>query len=68
LNCPGGSLPQLCDRCFPRVRKPFKPTPDLPEWIKHKLTDKSWRRWRDEHPSLVAALRAGLEKPEDKKK
>ena len=37
---------QLCAKCSPRVRKPFVPTPDHPDWIKHKATDPSWAEWR----------------------
>jgi len=43
------TLPQLCGRCSPRLRKPFTPTPDCQEWIKHKLTDPSWAKWREEN-------------------
>jgi hypothetical protein len=56
-------LPQLCCRCSPRNRKPFTPTPDHPDWIKHKLTDKSWRQWRKENPEEVDVLRKQLQKP-----
>jgi hypothetical protein len=38
---------QLCPRCYPRRRKPFRPKPDHPDWIKHKMTDPSWARWRE---------------------
>ena len=38
---------QLCIRCYPRRKKPFKPTPDHPDWIKHKQTDPSWQEWRE---------------------
>ena len=46
---------QLCERCGKR-RRPFTPTPDVAEWIQHKLTDKSWSAWREEHPAEVAQL------------
>lgn len=39
---------QLCDRCYPRVRKPFTPTFEHPLWIRHKLKDPSWTEWRAE--------------------
>lgn len=48
-------LPQLCERCSPRVRKPFTPTLDTPEWINWKLTDESWADWRKANPEWVAA-------------
>ena len=54
----GGSL---CERCEGKRKKSaFEPTPDVPEWIEWKLTDESWKRWRDENPEEVAALRAAL--------
>ncbi len=48
-------LPQLCNRCSPRARSPFKPTLDTPEWTNWKLTDESWADWRKENPEWVAA-------------
>ena len=39
---------QLCDQCYPRRKKPFTPTPDVPEWTHHKATDPSWAEWRAE--------------------
>lgn len=56
-------LPELCDRCGPRVKKPHQPTPDVPEWINHKLTDDSWQQWRDENPAAVLILKAALQAP-----
>ena len=56
-------LPQLCERCSPRVRKPFKPTPDHPDWIKWKLTDISWQKWRDENPEKIKSLQEQLGNP-----
>jgi hypothetical protein len=38
--------------------KGFAATPDHPDWIKWKLTDKSWRQWRKENPEQVAAMKA----------
>lgn len=48
---------QQCVRCGPEPGDPYEPTPDRPEWIKWKLTDSSWQRWRDENPEEVARLR-----------
>jgi hypothetical protein len=48
-------LPQLCSRCS-NGRKPFKPTVDHPKWIMHKLTDESWKEWREENQSEVDRL------------
>lgn len=48
----------LCDRCLNPDASgnvtPFEPTPDVPEWINHKLTDESWAEWRSENPDWVA--------------
>lgn len=52
--------PQLCDRCYPRKREPFEPTPDVPRWIRHKLKDESWSQWRAENPDEVAACQSQL--------
>jgi hypothetical protein len=40
---------QLCERCYPRLKKPFTRKPDHPEWTRHKLTDPSWAQWRAEN-------------------
>lgn len=53
-------LPQLCERCAPRKKKPFPAKPDHPSWIEWKLTDTSWKEWRDEHPKEVAKLKDAL--------
>lgn len=50
---------QLCRRCY-HGRAPFKPTADLPVWIRFKLRDSSWAGWRKRHPDLVDAIRAQL--------
>jgi hypothetical protein len=54
-----GNKQQQCSRCI-NYRIPFAPTPDVVEWINHKLTDESWQRWRDESPAEVADLQARL--------
>jgi hypothetical protein len=41
---------QLCERCYPRQKKPFDPKPDHPEWVQHVLTDESWKQWREDNP------------------
>lgn len=51
---------QLCERCWPRRRKPFDAKPDTPEWMKWKLEHESWGRWRKENPKEVEAIRAIL--------
>lgn len=51
-----GRLPQLCERCAPRIKTPFKPSREHPVWIRHKLNDSSWRQWREENPAGVESL------------
>jgi hypothetical protein len=36
---------ELCDRCG-HNKKPYKPKPEHPDWIKFKMTDPSWKEWR----------------------
>jgi hypothetical protein len=55
-----GEWADLCERCQAEEQDPFQPTPDVPRWIRHKLTDESWQRWRDEYPKEVAKLRASV--------
>lgn len=41
-----GRYIQLCPRCFAH-KPPYKrPSPDVPEWINHKMTHESWVQWR----------------------
>ena len=46
-----------CERCA-KEEEPFDPTPDVPEWINHKLTDESWEQWRKENPEEVERLKS----------
>jgi hypothetical protein len=59
-------LPQLCERCAPRRKKPFEPKPDHLKWIKFKLSDISWRKWRKENPEWVKEVRATVANMEEK--
>jgi len=56
---------QLCERCLNPDKDgnvwPFEETPDIPEWLNHKLTDESWGRWRKENPDEVAEAYKQLE-------
>ena len=47
---------QLCARC--KASKPHyrHPKPDLEQWVKWKLTDASWKQWRDENKDEVLAM------------
>lgn len=47
--------PQICLRCESN-KLPFDPKPEHPKWIGHKLTDESWKQWRDENPKEVRNL------------
>lgn len=44
---------QNCKRCM-TYKPPYKPKPDIQEWIDFKMTDPSWQDWRDEQKSLTA--------------
>lgn len=50
-----GDSGMFCERCC-KHRPPFKPKPEHPDWIKFKLTDSSWERWRFENPDKVKEL------------
>jgi hypothetical protein len=50
----------LCTRCGQSPEKtPYEPTPDHPQWIKHKLIDASWSAWRAAEPVAFAAMVIG---------
>lgn len=51
----------LCTRCY-HGRASYKPTPDVPAWMRHKLRDFSWSVWRRQNPELVEAIRVQLKK------
>ena len=38
----------VCKKCAEN-KLPYKPKPDVKEWIDWKKTDKSWERWRKEN-------------------
>lgn len=46
----------LCERCN-KGGEPFTPTPDVIEWIEFKITDASWKLWREENQIEVLELR-----------
>ena len=35
----------------------FEPTPDHPDWTRHKMNDPSWRQWRDANGIGIIATR-----------
>lgn len=45
----------LCSHCK-EGGEPFTPTPDLTDWNRWKLSDRSWKKWRDENPEEVARI------------
>lgn len=45
---------ELCQHCHAKDDQEFTPTPDVPEWITHKLTDESWAKFRSQNPEWVA--------------
>jgi hypothetical protein len=50
---------QLCPRCY-AYKSPYNPKPDVKAWIKWKLTDESWARWRKENKSEVNILKTQI--------
>lgn len=56
----GPESEQVCERCAQwkereQLPAPFDAKPDHPQWIRHKLRDRSWAEWRAENPIWVAA-------------
>jgi hypothetical protein len=51
---------RCCQRCA-EDQKPFDPKPDVKDWVKWKLTDNSWWKWRKENPQKVSEMKAMLE-------
>lgn len=43
---------RVCARCA-TSELPFEATPDIRQWVLHKLTDESWSEWRDANPDWV---------------
>ena len=46
---------QLCEHCIAGEGETFVPSPDVQEWVDHKLTHQSWADWRESNPDWVAA-------------
>ncbi|DAB40272.1 MAG TPA: hypothetical protein CFH81_08745 [Sulfurovum sp. UBA12169] len=51
----------VCERCA-KNEQPFFPKHDTKEWIKWKLEDLSWKKWRDENPEKVEKMKNYLSK------
>jgi len=52
-------LPQLCKRCHNR-KNPFKPKPEHPDWIKHIMSDDSWKEWREENKDYFDIIKTAV--------
>jgi len=50
-----GDKGEYCKRCISH-KAPYKPKPEHPEWIAWKLSDDSWKKWRQENPEEVKRL------------
>lgn len=50
----------VCTRCY-HYRFPFRPTPDHPDWVRHKATDPSWEKWRRENGAVASTTEAESE-------
>ena len=46
---------EVCERCA-KHKSPFPYKPEHPDWIKHLLTDASWKEWREDNPEEVKKL------------
>ena len=51
---------QVCERCA-SFEKKFEAKPDVPEWVRWKLTDESWLPWRIDNPVEVGKLKMQIE-------
>lgn len=55
-------FPQLCERCV-ESGDAFQPKPDDPMWMKFKMADESWAKWRKENghpeptPEMIEEIR-----------
>lgn len=58
-------LPQLCERCSPRIRKPFPAKPDCARWLWWQAVDPSWQEWRKENREFDAAKHAAAYTPNE---
>ena len=51
---------ELCPRCG-KKHSPYKPKPEHPDWLNHKLNHESWEQWRQENPGEAERIRNQLE-------
>ncbi|WP_037161027.1 hypothetical protein [Rhodococcoides fascians] len=45
----------VCERCA-NDQPPFEPSPDVPDWVDHVATDKTWATWRSENPEWLRRM------------
>ena len=53
---------QLCPRCM-AYRGAYKAKSDIREWMEWKMTDESWKQWRNDNPEEVKKLQNQLALP-----
>jgi len=47
---------EVCERCA-SGKEPFPYKSEHPKWVKHLLTDKTWREWRNKNKDEVKKLK-----------
>jgi hypothetical protein len=47
----------VCKRCG-AGKEPYPYKPETKEWVKHLLTDESWKEWRKKNPQEVKKLKS----------
>jgi hypothetical protein len=47
-----GEVKFVCPRCDSH-KPPYRPKPDVEEWIRFKMTHESWEEWRTQNPKFV---------------
>ncbi len=51
----GRECVEVCERCA-KKRDSFPYKPEHPDWVKHLLTDVSWKKWRKNNSKKVKEL------------
>ncbi len=51
---------EVCERCD-KKKPPFPYKTESTKWVKHLLTDKSWKEWREKNPDEVKRLKTPIE-------
>jgi hypothetical protein len=50
---------RICERCA-KYKPPFPYKPERKEWLRHLLTDASWKEWRKHNKSEVDKIKKSL--------